>query len=195
MICLIVIVLRVLVYSLFNLPIVGEQIKKLCSEDIIKTLDEEAIAKMKEPIIDFLHRLKDKHPSSNSENESFDVAHKVMKFMWKNKLKPSKALVKKYRKSKTTKTLNLFPSKEDWKKIGIKEEKYDNLKKAYSSRPKFIYYFDPHLKIQTKIEYFDDGIPYCIRIGFFEKGKVKLINNLNLYVNFLLLIRFFWFSY
>ena len=66
MICLIVIVLRVLVYSLFNLPIVEEQIKKLCSEDIIKTLDEEAIAKMKEPIIDFLYRLKDKHPSSTS---------------------------------------------------------------------------------------------------------------------------------
>ena len=66
MICLIVIVLRVLVYSLFNLPIVEEQIKKLCSEDIIKTLDGEAIAKMKEPIIDFLYRLKDKHPSSTS---------------------------------------------------------------------------------------------------------------------------------
>ena len=90
-----------------------EQIKKLCSEDIIKTLDEEAIAKMKEPIIDFLHRLKDKHPSSSSENESFDVAHKVMKFMWRNKLNPSKALVKKYKESKTTKTLNQFPSYED----------------------------------------------------------------------------------
>ena len=58
--------LVILAYSLFNLPIVEEQIKKLCSEDIIKTLDEEAIAKMKEPIIDFLHRLKDKHPSSTS---------------------------------------------------------------------------------------------------------------------------------
>ena len=73
MICLIVIVLRILVYSLFNLPIVEEQIKKLCSENIIKTLDEEAIAKMKEPIIDFLHRLKDKHPSSTSLLDFFSI--------------------------------------------------------------------------------------------------------------------------
>ena len=121
-----------------------EQIKKLCSEDIIKTLDEETIAKMKEPIIDFLHRLKDKHPSStslfvillifyySSENESFDVAHRVMNFMSDNNLNPSKALVKKYRKSKTTKTLNLFPSYEELKeKIRMEEEDYDKLKKTY----------------------------------------------------------------
>ena len=112
MICLII-VLRDLVYSLFNLPIVEEQIKKLCSKNIIKTLDKEAITKMKEPIIDFLYRLKDKHPSSNPKKMSFNVAHRVMDFMRDNMLKPSKALVKKYRKSKTTKTLNLFPSKED----------------------------------------------------------------------------------
>ena len=128
----------------FNVTLVEEQIKKLCSVDIIKTLDEEAIAKMKEPIIDFLHRLKDKHPSStllfvilflfyySSENESFDVAHRVMNFMRDNKLKPSKALVKKYRKSKTTKTLNLLPSFEELKeKIEMDEETYDGLKKAY----------------------------------------------------------------
>ena len=172
MICLIVIFLRVLVYSLFNLPIVEKQIKKLCSEDSIKTLDEEAIAKMKEPIIDFLHRLKDKHPSSSSESESFDVAFRVMDFMRDNNLKPSKALVKKYRRSKTTKTLNLLPSFEELKeKIKMKEETYDRLKKAYSLKPEFIYYFDPDLDIQTKVgEYY--GSP-CIRIGFFAKGKVK----------------------
>ena len=144
MICLII-VLRDLVYSLFNLPIVEEQIKKLCSKNIIKTLDKEAITKMKEPIIDFLYRLKDKHPSStslfvnffliyyNPKKMSFNVAHRVMDFMRDNMLKPSKALVKKYRKSKTTKTLNLFPSKEDWKKIGMGEWDYDELKKAYKS--------------------------------------------------------------
>ena len=65
---------------------------------------------------------------------SFDVAHKVMKFMWDNKLKPSKALIKKYRKSKTTKTLNLFPSYEELKeRIKMDEEWYDELKKAYKS--------------------------------------------------------------
>ena len=69
-----------------------------------------------------------------------------------NNLKPSKALIEEYRQSKTTKTLNRLPSKEELKeKIGMREERYDGLKKAYSSRPEFIYYFDPHLDIQTKI--------------------------------------------
>ena len=60
----------------------------------------------------------------------------------------------------------------------------------YSSKPKFIYYFDPDLDIQTKIGEDEFGDP-CIRIGFFEEGKVKLINNLTLHFNFLLIIRFF----
>ena len=137
----------ILVHSLYNLTLVEEQIKKLCSEDIIKTLDEAAITKMKEPIIDFLHRLKDKHPSSTSwlfnnflfyysqENETFDVAFRVMNFMSDNNLKPSKAQIEKYSKSKTTKTLNLFPSYEELKeKIGMEEETYNDLKQAYSRK-------------------------------------------------------------
>ena len=66
------------------------------------------------------------------------------------------------------------------------EETYDKLKKTYSSRPEFIYYFDPHLDIQTKIE---EGL--WLRIGYFEEGKVKLINNFTLYFKFLLIITFF----
>ena len=64
----------------------------------------------------------------------FDVAHRVMDFMRDNKLKPSNAQIEKYRQSKTTKTLNLFPSYEDWKKIGMTESWYDDLKKAYRSK-------------------------------------------------------------
>ena len=60
----------------------------------------------------------------------------------------------------------------------------------YSSRPEFIYYFDPDLDIQTKTGKTEYGTP-CIRIGFFEKGKVKLINNLTIHFNFLLIIIFF----
>ena len=45
----------------------------------------------------------------------------------------------------------------------------------YSSRPEFIYYFDPDLDIQTKIGNNEYGTPF-IKIGFFEKGKVKQIN-------------------
>ena len=137
----------VLVLSLSNLTLVEEQIMKLCSQDIIKTLDESAIAKMKEPIIDFLYRLKDKHPSSthyyllilifyySSKEMSFDVAHRVLNFMRDNKLKPSNAQIEKYKLSKTTKTFNLFPSKEELKeKIEMEEEMYDKLKKAYRSK-------------------------------------------------------------
>ena len=72
----------------------------------------------------------------------------------------------------------------------MKEEIYDMLKKEYSSRPEFIYYFDPDLDIQIKTEYYN-GDPWSIRKGFFEKGKVKLINNLTLHYNFLLVIRIF----
>ena len=68
---------------------------------------------------------------------SFDVAFRVMDFMRDNKLKPSKALVKKYRKSKTTKTLNLFPSFEELKeKINISKYWYNRLEKAYKSTNK-----------------------------------------------------------
>ena len=137
--------LIVLVHSLSNLTLVEEQIKKLCSQDIIKTLDESAIAKMKEPIIDFLHRLKDKHPSSthyyllilifyySSKEMSFDVTYRVMDFMQDNKLKPSNAQIEKYRLSKTTKTLNRFPSREELKEKNLEmdKERYDRLKKAY----------------------------------------------------------------
>ena len=56
----------------------------------------------------------------------------------------------------------------------------------YSSRPEFIYYFDPHLDIQTKIGYDKYGIFPYIRIGFFDKGKVKVINNLTPHFNFLI---------
>ena len=63
---------------------------------------------------------------------SFDVAHRVMDFMDENNLKPSKALIKKYRKSKTTDFLNLPPSKEKRRKMGMDEYWYSNiLKKVY----------------------------------------------------------------
>ena len=91
-------------------------------------------------MIDFLYRLKDKHPSCTSfiltfdciaEGDSFDVAHRVMDIMDINKLKPSDALIEEYRQSKTTKTLDLLTSKEIWMKIGMTENNYAGLVKAY----------------------------------------------------------------
>ena len=69
------------------------------------------------------------------ENESFDVAHRVLNFMCDNKLKPSKAQIEKYRLSKTTKAFNLFPSEEELnEKIKMWEGRYDGLKKTYRSK-------------------------------------------------------------
>ena len=66
---------------------------------------------------------------------SFDVFYRVMSFMDDNKLKPSDALVKEYRLSKTTKTLNLFPSyKKYLKEIGMSEEEYYKLEEVYSRK-------------------------------------------------------------
>ena len=128
------------------------------SQDVTQTLDSQALKELKEAIIDFLHRLKDKYPSSSSEKKSFDVFHRVMKFMYKNKQKPSYALIEKYRQSKTTKTFNAFPSFEELKeKIEMIEGDYDYLKEKYSSKPEFIYFFDPDLDIQTKIGTDKDG--------------------------------------
>ena len=97
-------------------------------------------------MIDFLYRFKDKHPSSTSlsfidsllgyiKEETFDVAHRVMDFMRDNNLKPSDALIEEYRLSKTTKTLNRLPSKQEWmEEIEMEENWYDDLKKAYRSK-------------------------------------------------------------
>ena len=57
-----------------------------------------------------------------------------MDFMDENNLKPSKALIEEYRLSKTTKTLNQLPSKEEWMKIMKYEWQYDDLNEAYKRK-------------------------------------------------------------
>ena len=58
----------------------------------------------------------------------------------------------------------------------------------YSSKPEFIYFFDPDLDIRTKIGTSNQKL--CIRIGFFENEKVILINYSTLYFNLFLIIWF-----
>ena len=127
-----------------NITAVEGELKELCSQEVEQTLDSQEQKKLKESIIDFLYRLKDKHPSSTSlsfiaslfaNSNTFDVAHRVMDFMRDNNLKPSKALIEEYRLSKTTKTLNRFPSYEELKeKLKMEEWSYDMLKKAYRNK-------------------------------------------------------------
>ena len=95
-------------------------------------------------MIDFLYRLKDKHPLCTpfilifdciADGEFFDVAYRVMDFMDENNLNPSKALIEEYRQSKTTKTLNRLPSYQELKeKIRMEKWVYDGLKKTYRSK-------------------------------------------------------------
>ena len=132
-----------LIHSLSNFISVEQRIVKLCSKKIMKVLRKEELIEMKDTIVDFLYRLKDRHPFSTSSSfisslfgfqkyESFDVAYRVMNFMRDNNLKPSNAQIEKYRQSKTTKIFNLLPSKEELKeKINMDEYRYNDMKKAY----------------------------------------------------------------
>ena len=89
-------------------------------------------------------------------------------------LKPSEELIKFYAQSETTKTLNDFPTFMDLKeKIGMKREVYDKLKEKYSSKPPFVYFFNPKLDVQTIIGETEDGIKY-IDIGFRNKEDVRI---------------------
>ena len=155
-------------------------------------MHSQTLKSLKESIVDFLYRFKDKHPSSNLMIMSLDVAYRVMDFMQDNNLKPSDALIEEYRQSNTTRILNLFPTYIQLRStIDMYDWRYVNLRKAYSSRPEFIYYFDPDLDIQTKVGWNMYGFPSEIRIGYFKKWMVKQINNLTLHLNFLLIITFF----
>ena len=102
-----------LIHSSSNLITVEQRIVKLCSENSMQVLRKEELTEMKFIIVDFLYKLKDRHPSSNPKEMLFDVAHRVLNFMRDNNLNPSKALIEEYRQSKTTKTLNRFPSLEE----------------------------------------------------------------------------------
>ena len=78
----------------------------------------------KEPIIDFLYKLKDKFPFSKSNdnsslssnyknewntdsNDTMDVFDKIMEFITQNKFKPSKKLIKEYSESKLNEALGI----------------------------------------------------------------------------------------
>ena len=127
-----------------NITSVEEELKELCSKYGEQTLHSQTLKGLKESIIDFLHRLKDKHPSSIcfilmldciAKNKPFGIAFRVMDFMRENNLNPSEALIEEYRQSKTTKILNQLPSKEELKeKIGMDYELYALLKKVYRSK-------------------------------------------------------------
>ena len=102
-----------------------------------------------------------------------DVFYLIMEFLIPNGYLPSAALFKEYSESKITKQLNTLPpleylnSKfdEDFK---MSEEEYEILRKRFESRPPFVYYFNPNIKLQEKIY-----CNYYIK-GFFDADNVSV---------------------
>ena len=135
-----------------NSTIVEKPLKELSSKETIQTLGEQEFKQLKYFIIDFLYKFKDQHPYSKpKKGKTMDVFDRVMLFMKDTNIKPSEELIEFYARSETTKTLNDFPTFMDLKeKIGIKREVYDRLKERYSSKPSFVYFFNPKLDVQTK---------------------------------------------
>ena len=158
-----------------NSTIVEKPLKELSSKETIQTLGEQEFKQLKDSIIDFLYKFKDQHPYSNpEEGKTMDVFDRVMQFMQDTNLKPSEELIKFYAQSETTKILNEIPSFMDLKeKIEMKREVYDKLKERYSSKPPFVYFFNPKLDVQTYIRKNKYGLN-VIEIGFKNKEDVRI---------------------
>ena len=104
---------------------------------------------------DFLYRFKDKYPfkmigEDSNQKEVYEI---IMDFLIPFGLKPSAALLKEYQQSEVTKRLNTLPSRDYLNSkfsngYEISEEDYSRLKERFTSRPPFVYLFNPNLKIE-----------------------------------------------
>ena len=81
-----------------------------------------------------------------------------MDFLIPSGLLPSNSLYMEYAKSEVTKMLNTFQTREFYnemfkKSCQMSEEAYDRLKKRYSSRPPFVFFFNPTIQLQQFTKY------------------------------------------
>ena len=137
---------------------------------------DQIVVVLKEIIVDFLYRLKDKHPYSNPKmREAMDVFDLIMEFLIPNWHLPSIFLLKEYIESEFTKkfntlsTLKYFNKKQD-EYHQISEVDYERLRSWFDSRPPIVFYFNPKMQIQ---EYVKDGY---LNIGF--KGSKGVSTNI-----------------
>ena len=125
-----------------------------------------------EVIVDFLYRLKDRHPSNNFDIwKNMDVFYTIMEFLIPNGYLPSVVLHEEYSKSKITKKLNTLPSLEYLnskfdKNSKMSEIVYERLRKRFESRPPFVFYFNPNIQLLENVD--DEYI-----IGFLEVYDVS----------------------
>ena len=108
-----------------------------------------------------------------------DTFYQIMEFLIQNGYLPSAALLKEYSRSEVTKELNTLPpleylnSKFD-EDNQMSEDKYELLRKRFDSLPPFVFYFNPNIELQEKI---DDG--WILAKGFFGEGTGVSLNKQN----------------
>ena len=125
---------------------------------------------IRELMVDFLYKIKDKHPFSNKEMEdSMDVFDTTMDFLIPFGLKPSVSLLNEYEQSMVTRTIQL-PTREYINQLFYESEQissddYERMKERYESRTPFIYYFNPNIEIEERVY---DG--WVLKIGYFIKA-------------------------
>ena len=133
---------------------------------------------LRESIVDFLYKLKDKHPCSDpQECEEMDVNNIIMEFMEDFELNPSEELYKVYSESYTTKELNTIPYIKYLQDVfnednQMRENTYEELKQRMASRPPFVFFFNTNL--QMYITGMGDGI---VLRGFQTRSNVRFIIN------------------
>ena len=165
---------------LITLTIVIEIIKVLADSGTFHFCKDLTTTVLIQILVDFLYRLKDRHPYSNSENEDdMDVFYMIMEFLIPNSYLPSAALLKEYSESKVTKKLNTLPAREYINSkfdeyTQLNEEDYELLRKRFESRPPFVFCLNPNSELQEKV---DCGS--VLKTGFFEKRTNVKVNKLN----------------
>ena len=136
---------------------------------------DEVASVIRELSVDFLLRLKDKHPFSNpEEGEVMDVHDMIMDFIFDNDFRPSETLFEEYSHSDLTMKLNEFPSYEylnERFECGMKQDAYDRMKKRFESKPPFVYFFNPSINIKERSDYSNGWL----EVGFFSKSEVNII--------------------
>ena len=90
-----------------------DRLKVLEISDTHEFLFDNEAKVIRKTIIDFLFRIKDKHPFSNLlEWKIMDVFNIIMDFLFEYSFKPSSELHKEYYESELTRELNTLPSRE-----------------------------------------------------------------------------------
>ena len=119
---------------------------------------DQIVVVLKEIIVDFLYRLKDKHPYSTFNiifsnpkiRETMDVFDLIMEFLIPNRHLPITFLLKEYIESEFTKkfnslsTLKYFNKKQD-EYHQISEVDYERLRSWFDSRSPIVFYFNPKM--------------------------------------------------